>query len=89
METDDDTVIALEQPRRTTNTEFITELMEFARTGPLMQAFVIESIRRYAQTCAQAHPDTFDSGVMNGRAWVACAKEARDQIDKRLNGASA
>lgn len=32
-------------PQRETNTEFVTRLMEYAKTGPLMQAVIITSLQ--------------------------------------------
>ena len=69
---------------RKTNTEALTDLMEFARSGPLMQAFVLHAISHYAEKCAAQDPATFDNPFMSGRAWHACAIEARDHINKHL-----
>lgn len=35
--------------KRQTNVEFITDLMDFSRSGALMQAFVIEAIGKYSE----------------------------------------
>lgn len=69
---------------RKTNTEAIVELMDWARSGPLMQAFVIEAISQYATRCAAASPEVFNSPLLNGKAWHRCAVEAKQAIDKHL-----
>lgn len=71
-------------PKHKTNTQVVRGLMEFAKSGPLMQAFVIEALRRYADQCAAADPAVFDSPLMSGRAWHACAVEAQQTLAQHL-----
>ncbi len=71
-------------PKRLTNTQMLTRLMEFAQSGPLMQAFILEAIGRYAKTCAEQDPAVFDSPILVGAAWHACAVEARDTLEQHL-----
>lgn len=71
-------------PKRLTNTQMLTQLMEFAKAGPLMQAFILEAIGRYAKECAKQDPAVFDSPILVGAAWHSCAVEARDTIEKHL-----
>ena len=59
---------------RKTNTDLIVELMEFSPTRALMQAFILEAIRRYAKAVAAADPAKLDSDGLTGEAWVASAK---------------
>lgn len=68
---------------RKDNIEFVSELMGFAKSGPLMQAFIIEAMRQYAERCIKAGAATFDSGFMNGQAWINCAEEVKREIDGR------
>lgn len=64
-----------------TNVEFVTELMEFAESGPLMQAFVIDAIGKAAEAMVEAGPDAFPStGLVSSQAWYACAKEALEKV---------
>jgi hypothetical protein len=58
-----------------TNTEFVTRVIDFSRNGALMNAFVIEGLRLYAEQCVKRGAAHFDSGLINGAAWVACAEE--------------
>jgi hypothetical protein len=69
---------------RKTNTKFVRDLMEYARSGPLMQAFVVEAISKYAERCAAADPPDFDSPMLSGVAWHACAVEAKAAITAHL-----
>jgi len=70
---------------RKTNTEFLTDLMEFAKSGPLMQAFVLEAVSKYATACAAADPAAFDSPLMTGTAWHRCAVEAKAALAAHLS----
>ena len=72
-------------PRRKTNTQFLKHLMEFSRSGPLMQAFVLEAVSKYADRCAAADPADFDSPLMSGAAWHACAVEAQQAMKEHLS----
>ncbi|KAF1049307.1 hypothetical protein [Xylophilus sp.] len=72
---------------RRTNTEVVTDLMGFARSGPLMQAFVLEAISRYAKQVQAADPRLLDSPFLSGAAWQACADEAVAAINKHLGAA--
>lgn len=75
-----------EQPaaHRQTNTEWLTDLMDFSKAGPLMQAFVLEAIAKYAKRCAEAESSTFDSPMLSGTAWQRCAVEAQTALAKHL-----
>lgn len=69
-----------------TNTEFITELMEFGcPTGALIQPFIIEALASYSHRVTQLGPDHFDSPLISGEAWVATAKHVKKSIDDRSN----
>lgn len=65
-----------------TNTQLITKLMEHNKTGPLMQAFVIEAISHYAEH-AKANPLP-ENGFISPRAWTMCATEALTAINHHL-----
>lgn len=73
----------LARPRFKTNVEFVADLMNFARSGPLMQAFIIEAMARYAAECLEHPADTFDSPLLSGKAWLACAAELDAAIKAR------
>jgi len=67
-----------------TNTEMLTRLMDRSRNGALMQAFVLTAIQKYSAQCIEVGAATFDSGFMDGRAWIRCAEEAGRNIDTHL-----
>lgn len=67
-----------------TNVEMITKLMEHNKTGPLMQAFVIEAILHYAEQ-VQANPLP-ENGFISARVWRECADTAMDAINNHLKG---
>jgi hypothetical protein len=72
-----------------TNVKGVTDLMEFARSGPLMQAFILEAIRRYACQVADADLADLDSPLISGAAWRRCGREALDAIDSHLGAPAA
>jgi hypothetical protein len=62
-------------PRREHNDEFMHRIMNYGcPAGALIQGFILEGLRIYAEQCVAYGPEHFDSGLMNGEAWVACAK---------------
>jgi hypothetical protein len=69
---------------RQTNVEMVTDLMEFSRSGPFMQAFILTAIEKYSAMCITAGADTFTNGLMNGAAWIRCAEEAAAAVDTHL-----
>lgn len=69
-----------------TNEQFIARIMSSG--SPLAQAFVIEAVAKYATACAKEPAETFDSPLLHGAAWVAIAKEIRNEIEKRDGGRS-
>lgn len=69
---------------RETNTEFITRLMEYAKSGPLMQAVIITGLQYYAQKVAAQPASKFDSAFLNGQAWVDCAVELKRELEERM-----
>ena len=70
-----------------TNIEFITHLMDFAKTGPMMQLFVLEGVRKYAEQIS-ADPDKvrdqMKDHMIHPESWIASAREALDSIETHL-----
>lgn len=58
-----------------TNVEFVTELMEFPDSGPLMQAFVIEALHNYAENVKQDTSAWPANSLVSQSAWKAIADE--------------
>lgn len=71
----------LDAPHRKSNEEFVSDLMNYSRYGGLVQVFVIEAIRHYAETMAAADPAKFDSDFLNGKAWIGVAQEVKAKLD--------
>ncbi len=65
---------------RKTNTEFVTDLMEFSRCGPLIQAFVITALREFSRQVAQSTPEALDTPLVSGAAWHKCALELQEKL---------
>jgi len=65
------------------NAAFVARLMSFSDHGALMQAFVLEALRRYADQCVKAGPDVFESPLLSGKAWHGCAKELQAELVAR------
>lgn len=72
--------------KRLTNVQFIKRQMEYSKNGALMQAFILEACSKYAKACAEADASVFDSPLLSGNAWKACAIELRDALESHLKG---
>jgi len=70
---------------RSSNVEFVTELMEFSAYGGLVQAFVMQALQQYAGHVAAMDPEALDTPMVSGHAWHGCAVEVRDKMARRLN----
>lgn len=67
-----------------TNIDFLTHVMEFAPTGALMQGFVLEGLRIYAeQVMAATDAEWSDHCVVSLPVWKRCAKHFLDELKKR------
>lgn len=69
--------------RPATNTEFVTNLMEISRHGPLIQAFVIQALDQFSKTVAASTPDALDTPLVSGYAWHGCAVEIQEKLKAR------
>lgn len=63
---------------RKTNSEFISDLMDFSDHGALMHCFVIEALRVYSEITLAA-PKWEGEPMFSQVAWKGCAKEFMDQ----------
>ncbi|GKS86993.1 hypothetical protein AVMA1855_22595 [Acidovorax sp. SUPP1855] len=59
------------------NTQLVIEMMEYSAVA---QLFIIEAIRRYADTVSQVDPHTLDGSFIRGQLWVDVAKEIRRKM---------
>jgi len=65
-----------------TNVQLVKHMMEQSSQGALMQAFIIEAIRKYAELTLNAQPWDKEAFISQD-AWKACAQEAVTAIDNR------
>lgn len=64
-----------------TNVEKIQELMTRSPAGTLMQAFVIEAVRRYAEDIiSEGVPEDNPRALISPRAWYVCAEVAQLEL---------
>jgi uncharacterized protein YoaH (UPF0181 family) len=60
-----------------TNVEKIQELMTQSPAGPLMQAFILEAVRRYAEEILREDmPEDNPRALVSPKAWYTCAEVA-------------
>ena len=71
---------------RPTNVEFVTELMEISRNGPMIQAYVLEALRLYSDSVVQNQDQIPEDGFISRRLWVSCAEEVLEKLEGRING---
>ena len=67
-----------------TNEQLIARVMSFPKSGPIMQIFIVEGLRQYAEQCANATAEKLQVGPISGHAWKRCAIELRDEINKHM-----
>ena len=68
-----------------TNVEFVTNIMEYSKHGPLAQAFIIEAISKWSELVSKADPAKLDTPFMSGAAWVGVAKEIYTKTEERFD----
>ena len=68
---------------RATNTEFVSEIMEFSQSGPLMQAFVMTAIEDYTKRVLDFDGEGWPKEhFITHEAWKNCAIELALNIDE-------
>jgi hypothetical protein len=69
------------EKRVKTNEEFIGDLMGYSEHGALIQIFVVEAIRNYAeQVAATPTPTDHGTGYISAIAWHGCATEVMEKM---------
>ena len=65
-----------------TNVEKIQELMTRSPAGPLMQAFILEAVRRYAEDIINdGVPEDNPRALISPKAWYTCAEVAHLELN--------
>jgi hypothetical protein len=72
-----------EDPHRLTNTEFVTELMEFSPYGALCQGFIMSAIESYAQHWAKQPPEDNPGALIPQECMVGIGKDILAKIQAR------
>ena len=64
-----------------TNVEKIQQLMTRSPAGPLMQAFILEAVRRYAEDIInEGVPEDNPRALISPKAWYTCAEVAHLEL---------
>jgi len=74
--------------KRKTNTEIVTEFMDFCPTGALGQMFVIDALRKFSDKIVAEEAQVLEqmaNGFVDGAAWVATAKALKAHLDAAYN----
>lgn len=80
-------------PKPKTNIEFVRELMDFSRFGPLAQMFVIDALSKWSDKIALTPIEelrkAFESNPLIGaEAWQGVAREIKEKLDAHFAGRS-
>lgn len=67
-----------------TNIERIAHIMEYSKSGALMQLFVMECLMKHSQGVIKNEKfviERMQDSMISGEAWVACAKELNEYLN--------
>lgn len=75
-------------PLKMANREFLNHMMTFSRSGPMMQLFIMESLRKMAEATVKEDPTVLAEqggiwNIINPHAWVAAARELDQMFQDR------
>jgi len=73
---------------RKTNTEIITEFMDFCPTGAMGQMFVIDALTKFSNKIIAEEAQVLEEmkdGFVTGESWVATAKALKAHLDAAYN----
>lgn len=71
--------------KRKTNTQVITDLMEYSHNGAMMQAFIIEACDRYARQIIESDGSSWPAHhFVSFDLWKSCATELHDKLTEHL-----
>ena len=69
--------------KRSTNTEFVKELMERSKHGALAQAFVLQALEHYAYEVLKDESEWSPNSMVSQQAWRGLAQETLGKITAR------
>lgn len=67
-----------------TNVELVTRLMEYPKSGPLMQAMVLQALDQFACMVLASEPGSLESPMVSEASWRACAEEIRESLSSHM-----
>jgi hypothetical protein len=70
--------------RPMTNIEKVTHIMTYSNYRALSQMFVREALHKWSGIISKASPEQVDNGFVNGKAWIAVAKEIHKALQAEL-----
>lgn len=70
-------------PEIETNDQFVNRIMNFNPHGALVQALVIEAIKRYADDVSAASAEELDTPFLSGAAWKAAGEWVKAELAKK------
>lgn len=69
-----------------TNEEFMARVMRFGcPTGPVIELFILEGLRKYCEAVVAKPAQDFDSPMVSGQAWVRTGQWLGEQLAQHLN----
>ncbi|WP_121495467.1 hypothetical protein [Pseudomonas aeruginosa] len=66
------------------NLEVVTQLMEYSRSGPLMQVMILQALDQFSSGVLASPKGSLRNGIVSEEAWRACAKEIQQTLSKHL-----
>ena len=71
--------------KKMSNTEFVSEIMEFSNHGALIQCFVITALEKYSDLVLQDKSD-WGNSFIDKKAWQGCAREILEKLKAKYSG---
>ena len=70
--------------KQRTTEQALVDLIRSSKTGALMQAYVVTALEKYSEPVLSAGSAHFDSSLLSGNAWVRCAQEVLDTLNRNF-----
>jgi len=71
-------------PKRETNEELVSRLMNFSPYGGLCQVFILQALEQYSKSVMEADPAELESPMISGQAWAGQARHIHTEINKHF-----
>ncbi len=76
-------------PKKLTNVQAVSQIMNFSYFGALAQLFVIDALTKHADaisalTHEELQSDKWDNGFVSAEAWQGVAREIKAKLDAHL-----